>query len=156
MIATALSRSGLGPKSLELEITESVMMEQTGHTTSILNGLVNIGVQVSIDDFGTGYSSLAYLKRFPVNALKVDRSFVRDIEIDQDGAAIVKAIVQLAHSLNLGVVAEGVETPGQLAYLASLDCDEYQGYVFSKPLPGEELVRLIHTNRLEERVSEKF
>jgi EAL domain-containing protein (putative c-di-GMP-specific phosphodiesterase class I) len=121
------------------------MMEQTGHATNILDGLVDIGVQVSIDDFGTGYSSLAYLKRFPVNALKVDRSFVRDIENDQDGAAIVKAIVQLAHSLNLGVVAEGVETPEQLSYLASLHCDEYQGYLFSKPLPSEELATLIHT-----------
>jgi diguanylate cyclase (GGDEF)-like protein/PAS domain S-box-containing protein len=155
MIGNALARSGLDPRSLELEITESVMMEQTGHATNILEGLVKIGVQVSIDDFGTGYSSLAYLKRFPVNALKVDRSFVRDIENDQDGAAIVKAIVQLAHSLSLGVVAEGVETPQQLSYLASLHCDEYQGYLFSKPLPSEELARLIHTNRLEELVSEK-
>jgi diguanylate cyclase (GGDEF)-like protein/PAS domain S-box-containing protein len=145
MIGNALSRSSLDPRNLELEITESVMMEQTGHATNILDGLVDIGVQVSIDDFGTGYSSLAYLKRFPVNALKVDRSFVRDIENDQDGAAIVKAIVQLAHSLNLGVVAEGVETPEQLSYLASLHCDEYQGYLFSKPLPSEELATLIHT-----------
>jgi diguanylate cyclase (GGDEF)-like protein/PAS domain S-box-containing protein len=153
MIGNALARSGLDPRSLELEITESVMMDQTGHATNILEGLVKIGVQVSIDDFGTGYSSLAYLKRFPVNALKVDRSFVRDIENDQDGAAIVKAIVQLAHSLSLGVVAEGVETPQQLSYLASLQCDEYQGYLFSKPLPSEELARLIHTNRSEEPVS---
>jgi diguanylate cyclase (GGDEF)-like protein/PAS domain S-box-containing protein len=155
MIATALSQSALDPRSLELEITEGVMMEQTGHATTILDGLVHIGVRVSIDDFGTGYSSLAYLKRFPVHALKIDRGFVRDIETDRDDAAIVKAIVQLAHSMNLRVIAEGVETPEQLAYLASLRCDEYQGYLFSKPLPGEELVRLIHTNTSEERVSEK-
>ncbi len=155
MIETALSQSGLSPRSLELEITESVMMEQTSHATNILDGLVHIGVRVSIDDFGTGYSSLAYLKRFPVHALKIDRGFVRDIETDRDDAAIVKAIVQLAHSMNLRVIAEGVETPEQLAYLGSLRCDEYQGYLFSKPLPGDELVRLIRTNRSEERVPEK-
>jgi diguanylate cyclase (GGDEF)-like protein/PAS domain S-box-containing protein len=155
MIGAALSQSGLDPRNLELEITESVMMEQTSHATTILDGLVAIGVRVSIDDFGTGYSSLAYLKRFPVHALKIDRGFVRDIETDRDDAAIVKAIVQLAHSMNLRVIAEGVETAEQLAYLASLHCEEYQGYLFSKPLPGEELIRLIHANRSEERVSEK-
>jgi diguanylate cyclase (GGDEF)-like protein/PAS domain S-box-containing protein len=155
MIGAALSQSGLDPRNLELEITESVMMEQTSHATTILDGLVAIGVRVSIDDFGTGYSSLAYLKRFPVHALKIDRGFVRDIETDRDDAAIVKAIVQLAHSMNLRVIAEGVETPEQLAYLASLHCEEYQGYLFSKPLPGEELVRLIHTNKSGNRISEK-
>jgi diguanylate cyclase (GGDEF)-like protein/PAS domain S-box-containing protein len=155
MIATALSQSGVDPRSLELEITESVMMDQSSQTTNILDGLVNIGIRVSIDDFGTGYSSLAYLKRFPVHALKIDRGFVRDIETDGDDAAIVKAIVQLAHSMNLRVIAEGVETREQLAYLASLRCDEYQGYLFSKPLPGEEVIGLIRTNRSEERVSEK-
>jgi diguanylate cyclase (GGDEF)-like protein/PAS domain S-box-containing protein len=147
MVVTALSRSGLDPQSLELEITESVMMEQTTHTTTILDALVGIGVRVSIDDFGTGYSSLAYLKRFPVQSLKIDRGFVRDIETDRDDAAIVNAIVQLAHSMNLGVVAEGVETPAQLAYLTSLDCDEYQGYLFSKPLPEAEVATLIRSTR---------
>jgi EAL domain-containing protein (putative c-di-GMP-specific phosphodiesterase class I) len=150
MVATALSHSGLDPRSLELEITESVMMEQTTHTTSILDALVGIGVRISIDDFGTGYSSLAYLKRFPVQALKIDRGFVRDIETDHDDAAIVKAIVQLAHSMNLGVIAEGVETADQLAYLTSLHCDEYQGYLFSKPLPGDEVARLIRSLRAGE------
>ncbi len=150
MVATALSHSGLDPRSLELEITESVMMEQTTHTTSILDALVGIGVRISIDDFGTGYSSLAYLKRFPVQALKIDRGFVRDIETDHDDAAIVKAIVQLAHSMNLGVIAEGVETAAQLAYLRSLHCDEYQGYLFSKPLPGDEVARLIRSLRAGE------
>jgi diguanylate cyclase (GGDEF)-like protein/PAS domain S-box-containing protein len=154
-IATALSRSGVDPRSLELEITESVMMDQSSHTTNILDELVNIGIRVSIDDFGTGYSSLAYLKRFPVHALKIDRGFVRDIETDGDDAAIVKAIVQLAHSMDLRVIAEGVETQEQLAYLAALHCDEYQGFLFSRPLPREELIRLIHTNRSEDRVSEK-
>ncbi len=154
MVAAALSHSGLDPRSLELEITESVMMEQTTHTTSILDALVGIGVRISIDDFGTGYSSLAYLKRFPVQALKIDRGFVRDIETDHDDAAIVKAIVQLAHSMNLGVIAEGVETADQLAYLTSLHCDEYQGYLFSKPLPGDEVARLIRSQRAGELAAE--
>ena len=153
MIETALSHGGLDPGSLEVEITESVMMDQTAQTTGILAALVEMGVRISIDDFGTGYSSLSYLKRFPVHALKIDRAFVRDIETDRDDAAIVKAIVQLAHSMNLTVIAEGVETDDQLAYLTSLRCDEYQGYLFSRPLPGDEVATLIRSRASDQRVA---
>ena len=127
--------SGLDPVYLELEITEGLLVENVDAMVEILGAFHEHGVQISIDDFGTGYSSLSYLKRFPINTLKIDRSFVRDIIDDPDDAAITAAIVALARSLRLNVIAEGVETKPQLDHLKSLSCDEVQGFFFSKPLP---------------------
>jgi diguanylate cyclase (GGDEF)-like protein/PAS domain S-box-containing protein len=142
-VAKALSATGLPPSRLVLEITETVMMERTGLAREVLDALVATGVQVAIDDFGTGYASLSYLRRFPVHEVKIDREFVRDIESDEDDAAIVRAIVQLTHSLGLIAVAEGVETEAQLEFLAGLGCDAYQGFLHSRPLPVAELEQLL-------------
>ena len=142
-IGHALSSSGLDPECLEIEITESVIMQDPSQMIVVLERLSAMGVHVSIDDFGTGYSSLSYLKRFPLDKLKIDRSFIRDISSDTEDAAITRAIIGLAHNLKLKVVAEGVETREQLDFLRSLDCDEYQGYYKSKPLPAAEFQRLI-------------
>ncbi len=135
-----LAESGVQGCQIELEITESILMGNTNETVAMLRKLNALGIKISIDDFGTGYSSLSYLKRFPVDKLKIDRSFVQDIATDSDDATIVTAIVSLAHSLHLKVTAEGVETAEQLEFLARLGCDQYQGYFFSKPLPAEEIV----------------
>ncbi|MDB5764441.1 MAG: hypothetical protein JWQ21_3436 [Herminiimonas sp.] len=136
-ITAALQRSGLVPGMLELEITESMVMNNAGHAIRLLNELKAIGVHISMDDFGTGFSSLANLKRFPLNCVKVDRSFIRDIPQDSNDAAITHAVIAMAHALNLKVVAEGVETADQLAFLREHGCDEIQGYYFSRPLSAE-------------------
>ena len=133
-VAGALARSGLPPHLLELELTETIMLQDVENTLDTVRQLKALGVRLSIDDFGTGYSSLSYLKRFAVDRLKIDQSFVRDINTDPDDAAIVTAIIQLARSLRLGIIAEGVETPEQLAYLREAGCSEVQGYLFSRPL----------------------
>jgi diguanylate cyclase (GGDEF)-like protein/PAS domain S-box-containing protein len=133
----------LQPGDLELEITESTAMENADTTIGILRRLRELGVALAIDDFGTGYSSLAYLKLLPIQRLKLDRSFVRDIETDHNDAIICSATIALAHSLGLEVVAEGVETEAQLTYLKYLGCDLIQGYYFSKPLPGDELTAFL-------------
>lgn len=137
-IANTLRETRLDPKWLELEITESTAMQSIENTVAILEQLSQLGIHISIDDFGTGYSSLNYLKKFPLTRLKIDRSFIQDIVEDPDDAEIVKAIVAMAHSLKLEVVAEGVENEEQLMYLRSLECDHVQGYLFSKPLPSNE------------------
>ncbi|RJF99239.1 EAL domain-containing protein [Noviherbaspirillum saxi] len=137
-IRDILAETGLEPQLLELELTESMMMNDVEVAVDILRNLKAIGVQLSIDDFGTGYSSLSYLKRFPIDLLKIDQSFVRDITLDPDDAAIVLSIISLAHSLRLQVIAEGVETEAQLAYLQRHGCDYMQGYYFSRPLPTTE------------------
>lgn len=142
-IIGALGKSGLDPRYLELEITESMVMHRPEEVVGILLKLRQMGLQLAIDDFGTGYSSLAYLKRFAVDTLKIDRSFVLDIERDPDDAAIVTAIISMAHNLDLKVVAEGVETREQLGFLQRLGCDECQGYYFSRPLPAHELETLL-------------
>ncbi|MDP2833561.1 MAG: EAL domain-containing protein [Pseudomonadota bacterium] len=134
-----LTATGLSPHLLELELTESVVMNQADATVAILTRLHDLGVRLSIDDFGTGYSSLAYLKRFPIEKLKVDQSFIRDLAHDANDAAIVRSIVGLAHSLGIGVIAEGVETREQLDFLRHLGCEEAQGNYFCRPLPPAEI-----------------
>ncbi len=142
-VARVLEHTHLPAESLELEITESLIIQHADETVDKVSTLSDLGVHLSIDDFGTGYSSLSYLKRFPIDKLKIDQSFVRDITIDADDAAIVTAIVAMAHSLGLLVVAEGVETAEQLAFLKRLGCDRAQGYYFSRPLPADDLFNLL-------------
>jgi EAL domain-containing protein (putative c-di-GMP-specific phosphodiesterase class I) len=138
----ALDRYDVPPSVLEIEITESVLLQTAGQVADTVRRLKHLGVRLSIDDFGTGYSSLSYLKRFAIDKLKIDASFVRDIVTDPEDAAIVRAIVQLGHSLKLRVTAEGVETEAQLAFLRECGCHEAQGFRFSFPLPAEEFARL--------------
>lgn len=146
-VAATLEKTGLAPSCLDLEITESMLMHNADTAVRTLTALKKMGVTISLDDFGTGYSSLAYLKRFPLDAVKVDRSFVRDIAADSDDASITRAVITMAHHLKLKVVAEGVETPEQLALLISHQCDVMQGYFFAKPLPADGLLDLLTTDR---------
>jgi len=142
-VRAALEDSGLDPAALELEITESTVMRDTEEAAEVLRSLKALGVALSIDDFGTGYSSLSYLKRFPIDVLKIDRSFVKDVVEDPNGAAITRAIIALAHGLNLEAVAEGVEKAEQVAFLRENGCDEIQGYYFSPPVWPEQLEALM-------------
>ncbi|MGE5027472.1 MAG: putative bifunctional diguanylate cyclase/phosphodiesterase [Betaproteobacteria bacterium] len=148
MVEAILLETRISPKLLELELTEGMLMESTKATSATLDRLKENGVQIAIDDFGTGYSSLSYLKRFPIDRLKIDRSFVRDVIADANDAAIVVAIISLGRSLGLNVIAEGVEAKDQLDFLDVQKCDEYQGYHFSRPLPAEEIARLFESPRL--------
>lgn len=143
IIETALKETRLDPSFLEIEITESMVMHDVEKVTAILNEIKGIGIALAMDDFGTGYSSLSYLKRFPFDKLKIDKSFVRDITCDPHNAAIARAIIAMAHSLHLKVVAEGVETEGQFNYLRSHGCDEMQGFYVSRPIPVLELEHLL-------------
>jgi EAL domain-containing protein (putative c-di-GMP-specific phosphodiesterase class I) len=142
-----LEETQLAPEFLELELTESSIMSKAKSTIDVLTKLQTMGVMISIDDFGTGFSSLSYLKRLPINALKIDQSFVRDVSTDQDDAALVMAIITLAHNLRLLVVAEGVETEEQWNFLHLMKCDEIQGFLFSKPLPPEALEQLLASHQ---------
>jgi len=146
-IAEALRVSGLSPRQLDLEITESHAMQDANFTLSVFHDLQAMGVRISIDDFGTGYSSLGFLKQFPINTLKIDRSFVKDLAKDAKDEAIVSAIIVLAHRLGLDVVAEGVETEAELAILRRHQCDRMQGYFFSKPLPAAEIEALLRSGK---------
>jgi diguanylate cyclase (GGDEF)-like protein/PAS domain S-box-containing protein len=146
-VARVLAQTGCNPKSLEFEITEGVVMRNPESAVTLLQQLKDMGIHISIDDFGTGYSSLAYLKRFPIDSLKIDRSFVMDVPEDSDDVAINVAVIAMAHSLGLKVVAEGVETQEQLDFLRKEGCDEMQGYFFSKPLPVEQVTALLLKGR---------
>jgi len=146
-VARAIERHGWPCKLLELEITEGVLMQQTSETLKTLEALNRLGVGLAIDDFGTGYSSLSYLKRFPVDFLKIDQSFVRDIAVDPDDATIVTAIIGLAHNLGLTVVAEGVENASQLDFIRDAGCDEAQGYHIGRPMPAGQLAEWLLANR---------
>ena len=142
-----IQATGLDPKYLELEITENATMKNTERTIAILHHFKNEKIQISIDDFGTGFSSLSYLKYFTADILKIDKSFIRDVADNSTDAAIAKAIISMAHSLHLKVIAEGVETEQQLAFLISNRCDEMQGYLFSRPLPADEFEKLLITKK---------
>lgn len=142
-VADALQQANLHPACLELELTESFVMHDAERINVAMQALKALGVDIAVDDFGTGYSSLSYLKRFPVDRLKVDKSFVRDIDSDPDDAAIVRAIITLGHALGLKVVAEGVETRAHLEFLQQHGCDELQGYYFSRPVPAAEMEALL-------------
>jgi len=145
-VEQTLNETGMSARNLELEITESVLMDDKKLAIETLKYLSELGITLAIDDFGTGYSSLSYLKQFPLNVLKIDRSFVRDITTDEDDAAIVDAILAMSRRLKLKVVAEGVEEAEQLAFLKSKGCETVQGYFFSKPLSFDEFARFIKTN----------
>jgi len=142
VLGAALS-AGIDPESLELEITESVLLQDAENTLVALNRLKRAGIALSVDDFGTGYSSLSYLKRFPIDTLKIDRSFVKDLHVDQDDAAICAAILAMAQQLGLNVVAEGVETKEQLEFLRHHGCDQIQGFLCSKPLSSDQFIILL-------------
>ncbi|MCC6714282.1 MAG: EAL domain-containing protein [Gammaproteobacteria bacterium] len=148
IIAAALSQTGLSGEHLEIEITEGVLMEDTGASVATLERLKALGVGIAIDDFGTGYSSLHYLKRFPIDTLKIDHSFVSDIPRDHDDATITQAIIGLARNLRLNVIAEGVETREQLAFLRANHCDQGQGYLFSAPLDTAQMIGYLQRERI--------
>jgi diguanylate cyclase (GGDEF)-like protein/PAS domain S-box-containing protein len=148
-VFTILEDTGLDPRSLELELTESVLMKHAESTASILKTLRNSGVQLAVDDFGTGYSSLSYLRKFPIDALKIDQSFVRQITTVPDETIIVEAVISMGRSLKLRVVAEGVETQDQLAFLQAHQCDEAQGYYFSRPVPPHQFAGMLETSLRE-------
>jgi EAL domain-containing protein (putative c-di-GMP-specific phosphodiesterase class I) len=148
-VARALRESGLDPALLELEVTESMLMHSVDTTLETLFRLKDMGVRLAIDDFGTGYSSLSYLKRFPLDTLKIDRSFIKDLPRDAEDAAIARAIIAMAHSLKLAVVAEGVEAAEQLAFLQQHGCDVVQGYLFSRPVSPEDFATLLARPQLK-------
>jgi EAL domain-containing protein (putative c-di-GMP-specific phosphodiesterase class I) len=147
VIKKALATTRLSAEYLELELTESIVMQDVDEAIRKHHLLKNIGVSISIDDFGTGYSSLSYLKKFPIDVLKIDQSFIRDLSVDNDDAAIAAAVISMGHSLNMRIIAEGVEQKEHILFLREHDCDEIQGYYFSKPLPKEEFVTLLKSGK---------
>lgn len=138
-MASILELIDVSVHCLALEITESMLVKNVEEVTDTLQALSAMGFRILIDDFGTGYSSLSYLKHYTIDTLKIDRSFVRDIATDENDAAIITAIIAMAHSLNMQVIAEGVETEEQISFLAKQGCRQYQGFYFSKPLPALEI-----------------
>jgi len=149
-VSKVLLQSGLNPQYLELEVTETVAIHGDSEGIRDLISLKDMGVRLSIDDFGTGFSSLSYLKRLPIDTIKIDKSFIRDIKTDANDAAIITAIIKMSHSLNFKVIAEGVETAEQLAYLKQYECDEIQGFYFSQPLTAEDFSALLQSERMLE------
>lgn len=147
LVAAVLRESGLPAGYLELEITEGVAMRDVERTAETLRELKHMGVRLAIDDFGTGFSSLAYLKRFPLDKLKVDQSFVRNLTTSENDAAITRAVITMGHALKLKVIAEGVESAEQLARLRESGCDEVQGHLFGPPLPPEQFAQLLGERR---------
>ena len=147
MVQVALQEYAVNPRLLDLEITESAAMHDAKATTTTLHGLKALGVRIAIDDFGTGYSSLSYLKSFPIDALKIDRSFVTELPGNRGDASIAKAVITMAHALGLKVIAEGVENEAQLTFLAENSCDEMQGYFFSRPLPAAACTQFLDQRR---------
>ncbi|MEK7851287.1 MAG: bifunctional diguanylate cyclase/phosphodiesterase, partial [Deltaproteobacteria bacterium] len=143
VVKRAVRDAGIDPQYIELEVTERAVMHNVDEAVTLMQEMKDMGLKLTVDDFGTGYSSLSYLKRFPIDKLKIDQSFVRDITTDPDDAAITLAIISMAHSLGLKVIAEGVETVEQLAFLKEHGCDEIQGYYFSKPVPADEFAGLL-------------
>jgi EAL domain-containing protein (putative c-di-GMP-specific phosphodiesterase class I) len=142
-VLQVIRNHGIEPHKLKLELTESLLVEGFQSTVAKMASLKEVGVTLSLDDFGMGYSSLSYLKRLPLDQLKIDREFVKDILTDANDAAIARAIIHLARSLDLDVIAEGVETEEQREFLANEGCFRYQGYLFCKPLPIDELEKFI-------------
>lgn len=142
-IVDIIETTGLNPAALELELTESTLVENADSAIATLNELKRLGIRIAIDDFGTGYASLSYLKQFPFDTLKIDRSFVRDVTSDTQNTAIMTALIQMAHNLNLKVTAEGVETEAEKAFLVEQQCDAMQGYLFSRPIPASEFESLL-------------
>jgi EAL domain-containing protein (putative c-di-GMP-specific phosphodiesterase class I) len=142
-VALILKETGLPARLLELELTESILMHDAEISLSALDSLKNLGVLLAIDDFGTGYSSLSYLKRFPINTLKIDQSFVKNLATDADDATIVSAVIGMGINLKQRVIAEGVETREQLSFLQARQCNAGQGYLFSPPLPAADFARLL-------------
>jgi EAL domain-containing protein (putative c-di-GMP-specific phosphodiesterase class I) len=151
-IAGALRDTGLPPSSLELEVTESLLMRDLHQAVERMRELKEMGVSLSIDDFGTGYSSLSALKSFPISTLKIDKSFVRDIAVSADDQAIALAVISLGHRLQLRVIAEGVETVEQRDFLRANDCDEMQGYLFSPPVPAERITEMLRAQAQQRRL----
>jgi EAL domain-containing protein (putative c-di-GMP-specific phosphodiesterase class I) len=148
IVASALRESGLDPGALRLEITESTAMQDAEATIHTLEALHDLGVLLAIDDFGTGYSSLAYLRRFPIDTLKIDQSFLVELEHEQSASDIVRAVTHLAAALGMDVTAEGIETAGQLARIIDIDCDRGQGYYFARPLPPDAFEAILRRGAL--------
>jgi EAL domain-containing protein (putative c-di-GMP-specific phosphodiesterase class I) len=142
-VAQALREANLDPKRLKLEVAETVLMEDPDYTQALVGDLANLGVQVQIDDFGTGYSSLSYLNRFNIDTLKIDRSFVSRVSLAGEKSVVVQAIIKLARDLGIRVIAEGVETEEQSEHLKLLRCEEGQGFLYSKPVNGDEVVHIL-------------
>jgi EAL domain-containing protein (putative c-di-GMP-specific phosphodiesterase class I) len=142
-VRRTLTKTGLYPRYFALELTETSLMDADVETQQLLRSLRSLGVALCIDDFGTGYSSLSYLKHFPLNDLKIDRSFISEVATNPDDAAIVRAVIAMAHSLKLEVVAEGVETEAQLAFLRKHGCEAAQGFLFAEPLPPDAFEKLL-------------
>jgi EAL domain-containing protein (putative c-di-GMP-specific phosphodiesterase class I) len=142
-IGGIIRESGVSPDLIQLEITEGAVLKNVDYAIAMLRQFVEMGIGIALDDFGTGYSSLTYLKRFPFDAVKIDRSFVRDLEHDVSDATIVSIVIAMAENMHLNVIAEGVETEQQLEFLRQRGCNEYQGYLFSRAVPPEEFAELL-------------